>query len=164
MGDCDVRNRWRAAHAARHLARLGDEATLLALVKTYGRQEDRAFRAGGAPFYWLAANLWFTLAWDRIALERPTIATIAGQTLFFIATKQDLPHLILRSIARDGCRKLLATGQLALNPAQHDRLNAVNKSPFPAAAVTRSDQMHRRGFGQGKRFSFDQLDTLRVLV
>ena len=161
MGDCDVRNRWRAAHAARRLARLGDETTLHALVETYGRTQDRAFRASGVPFYWLAANLWFALAWDRIALERPKIAGVAGQTLFRIATSQALPHLILRSIARDGCRKLLSAGQLSLKPAQHARLDAVNESPLPAATVTSSDQMRRRGFGQGNRFRFDETDTLR---
>ena len=33
MGDCDLRLRWRAAHAVRRLARTGDQATLKALVK-----------------------------------------------------------------------------------------------------------------------------------
>ena len=161
MGDCDVRNRWRAGHGARRLARLGDEAPLHALVETYGRREDRAFRAGGVPFYWLGANLWFALTWDRIAFERPKIAGIAGQTLFCIATNQALPHLILRSIARDGCSKLLAAGQLSLESAEHDRLRTVNESPFPVATVTSSELMRRRGFGRGNRFKFDETDTLR---
>ncbi len=162
MGDCDLRNRWRAAHGARRLARLGDEATLRALVETYGRQEDRGFRVGGVPFYWLGANLWFALAWDRIAFERPEIARVAGQTLFSVAVDEGFPHLILRSLAQDACSKLVSSGELSLTSAERDRLNVVNESPFPMVAVTPAERMDRLGLGdQGSRFRFDQTDTLR---
>ena len=44
MGDCDHRQRWRAAHAVRRLARTGDEATLAALAAEYRRREEPVFR------------------------------------------------------------------------------------------------------------------------
>ena len=78
MGDCDLRLRWRAAHAVRRLARTGDEATLMALVAEYRRREERVFRARNFEFYWLAARLWFVLAWDRVAGERPESGAGAG--------------------------------------------------------------------------------------
>ena len=162
MGDCDVRNRWRAAHGARRLARLGDETTLRALVETYGRREDRGFRAGGVPFYWLGANLWFALAWDRIAFEKPRIARVAGRRLFSVATDETFPHLVLRSIAQDACIKLMSLGELALTSAERDRLKLVNESPFPMVPVTLTEQVGRLGFGDGgSRFRFDETDTLR---
>ena len=58
LGDCDLRMRWRAAHAIRRLARTGDEATLAALVAEYHRREEPVFRGHDLEFYWLAARLW----------------------------------------------------------------------------------------------------------
>ena len=52
MGDIDVRIRWRAAHAARRLARLGDTDTLDSLVGLYKRTAEASYRQSDAPFYW----------------------------------------------------------------------------------------------------------------
>ena len=161
MGDCDVRNRWRAAHGARRLARLEDETTLRALAETYGRREDRAFRADGAPFYWQGANLWFVLAWDRIADEMPTVVGVAGRVLFSIADDQAFPHVLLRSIARDACRKLVAAKELSLSLSEHYRLSMVNQSPLPTAAAKPAERLNQLGFSDlRRRFRFDQTDTL----
>ena len=168
MGDCDLRLRWRAAHAVRRLARTGDEATLAALAAEYDRREEPAFRGRGVEFYWLAARLWFVVAWDRIALERPGLAGGVGRTLLRIALDDSFPHLLIRSFARDACEKLVSAGHLSLTSGEDSRLRCVNETPVPrvsAASVVRKTIGVGRmgGFAHGRedrRFHFDETDTL----
>ena len=168
LGDCDLRLRWRAAHAARRLARTGNEATLAALIAEYRRRDEPVFRGRDLDFYWLAARLWFVLAWDRIAGESPDLAARAGPTLLEIALDYSFPHLLVRSFARDACEKLAATGHLSLTSEQNSRLACVNESPVPRAPEepgvrkTLSSGL-RDGFTSvhdGRRFKFDPIDTL----
>ena len=168
MGDCDLRLRWRAAHAVRRLARTGDEATLAALVAEYHRREEPTFRGRDFEFYWLAARLWFVLAWDRIALERPELAGHFGSALLEIALDESFPHLLVRSFARDACEKLVATGHLSLTTEQSSRLACVNESPVPRlpadAGVGKTIRFgHFDGFAYDRKvrcFSFNTIDTL----
>ena len=169
MGDCDLRLRWRAAHAVRRLARTGGEATLMALVAEYRRREERVFRARDFEFYWLAARLWFVLAWDRIAGERSESAARTGSTLLDIALDDSFPHLLIRSFARDACEKLTAAGHLTLTTEESSRLARVNEAPLPRVPADPSVRKsmggyrHRDGFSydnDGRRFQFDWIDTL----
>ena len=166
MGDCDLRLRWRAAHAVRRLARTGDEATLAELVAEYSRREERVFR--GYDFYWLAARLWFVLAWDRVAGERSELAGHAGPTLLRIALDDTFPHLLVRSFARDACAKLVVAGRLVLTSEDSTRLAHVNESPVPRVPAV-SRVRNAIGLGHGadfayrkdvRRFEFDPVDTL----
>ena len=169
MGDCDLRLRWRAAHAVRRLARTGGDATLMALVAEYGRREDRVFRARDFEFYWLAARLWFVLAWDRVAGERPESAARTGSALLEIALDDSFPHLLIRSFARDACEKLTAAGYLSLTTEESCRLARVNEAPLPRVPAdpsvrkTMGGYRHRDGFSydnEDRRFQFDWTDTL----
>lgn len=160
MGDYDLRMRWRAAHAVRRLARLGDVPTLSALADQYGRREEAAFRSSRLEFYWLAARLWFVAAWDRVAGERPEVAAHAGRLLLQIALDDSFPHLLVRSFARDACKKLSKAGILSLSPGERSALRRVNESPVPRSAASRRAG---RGFprdDRGRRFEFDSMDTL----
>ena len=168
LGDCDLRLRWRAAHAVRRLARTGDEATLAALAAEYGRREEPAFRGQGFEFYWLAARLWFVVAWDRIALERPGLAGGVGRMLLRIALDDSFPHLLIRSFARDACEKLMSAGRLSLTSEEGSRLRRVNETPLPRVSAT---SVARKTIGVGRmggfaydredrRFHFDETDTL----
>ena len=166
MGDCDLRQRWRAAHAVRRLARTGNETTLAALVTEYSRREERVFR--GHDFYWLAARLWFVLVWDRVAGERPDVAGYAGSTLLRIALDDSFPHLLVRSFARDACAKLAVSGRLVLTSEDSTRLAQINESPLPRIPAA-SRVRNTIGFGRGadfayrkhvRRFEFDPVDTL----
>ncbi len=98
LGDVDLRMRWRGAHALRRLARLAETACLYAVANFYDRTEELAFRARGVPFYWLAARLWFVIAWDRIAGEHPGAGEPRGQLLLRIALSDDLPHVLIRAL------------------------------------------------------------------
>ena len=169
MGDCDLRLRWRAAHAVRRLARTGDETTLAALAAEYGRREEPVFRGRDLGFYWLAARLWFVLAWDRVAAERPELTACAGPTLLEIAFDDSFPHLLVRSFARDACEKLTAAGHLSLTAEERSRLACVNETPVPRVPSDPGVRKTIDGFGHWdgfahdrstRRFEFDTTDTL----
>ena len=160
LGDCDLRLRWRAAHAIRRLARVGDVDTLEALINEYNRLEEQAFRGRGDPFYWLAARLWFVLSWDRIAGETPNVATRAANVLLEIAVSESFPHVLVRSFARDACEKLVSAGYISPRDEELNQLRLVNKSLLP-----RSQKSHSAhgsfGYGnEGRRFHFNTTDTL----
>ena len=159
MGDCDLRLRWRAAHAVRRLARTGEEATLKALIGEYDRREETVFRGRNFAFYWLAARLWFVLTWDRIVGETPNQARNAACILLRIALDDSFPHLLVRSFARDACEKLVAAGQLSLTDAEYDHLKSVNETFLPRNPTTRRRPVfsHR---DQDRRFHFNSIDTL----
>ena len=168
MGDCDLRLRWRAAHAVRRLARTGDGAPLAALTAEYDRREEPAFRGRGFEFHWLAARLWFVVTWDRIALERPGLTGGVGRALLRIALDDSFPHMLIRSFARDACEKLVSAGHLSLTSEEDSRLRCVNETPLPrvsAAPGARKTMGVGRmdGFACGRedrRFHFDETDTL----
>ena len=158
MGDCDVRLRWRAAHATRRLARLGEESTLRALLDLYDRRGELTFRDRESSFYWLAARLWFVVTWDRVAGERAAVGRMAAAKLLQIALDESFPHMLIRSFAKDACEKLVAAGYLRPSSIRRSALESVNKSPFPPARV---DTGVSRSFGaSGERFRFNTLDTL----
>jgi hypothetical protein len=160
MGDFDLRNRWRAAHAVRRLARVDDKPTLKYLIAQYGRRDEIAFRAPRLNFYWLAARLWFVIAWDRVSGERPDIASLAGPTLLQIALDDSFPHLLVRSFARDACEKLEATGHLVLGPDEKTSLGRVNETQIARAPAAKSTRRHFSHKDEKRRFKFDSMDTL----
>lgn len=162
MGDFDVRVRWRAAHAMRRLARLGSVATLQAFVSEYQRDQEALFRSSDLDFYWIAARLWYVIAWDRVASELPQVGSLAGTMLLRIAHDQDFPHLLVQSFARDACLKLVAAGQLTLKPAEIDRLKKVASSPLEHQPAPAGHRRGRRGHARddGRRFHFDPMDSV----
>lgn len=162
MGDYDVRVRWRAAHAVRRMARLGAEPVLRALIAEYGRQEEKLFRSPRLDFYWIAARLWFVIAWDRVVGEMPQLGTLVGPTLLTIARDEDFPHLLVRSFARDTCLRLLAAGKLALEPKALEELEGVARSHLVPQPAPTYHTHGRRGLVSDKerRFHFDPMDTI----
>lgn len=162
MGDYDVRVRWRAAHAIRRLARLGATDELAALVEEYGRRDETSFRSPRLDYYWIAARLWFVIAWDRIACEVPQMGALAGTRLLEIATDEDFPHLLVRSFARDSCFKLAAADALALDSAASAQLEAVGRSPLKPESVTgKQPGGRRRSVDEAeRRFQFDPMDSI----
>lgn len=162
MGDYDVRVRWRAAHAVRRLARLGAEAVLRAFVAEYGRRQETLFRSPRLDFYWIAARLWFVIAWDRIAGEMPRLGALANATLLAVARDEAFPHLLVRSFARDACLKLLAAGQLALETAELEELEGVARSHLEPQPAPTGRPRVRRDYArdEGRRFQFDPMDSV----
>lgn len=162
LGDYDVRVRWRAAHAIRRLARLTATAELEALISEYGRQKETVFRSSKLEFYWIAARLWFVIAWDRIASEVPDVGQLAGPVLLAVAYEEDFPHVLVRSFARDACLKLVGAGQLSLGPVELEQLEGVARSqlaPQPAPEHRSRGSRSRRN-GKERRFHFNSMDTI----
>ncbi|CAH0446048.1 hypothetical protein [Ralstonia pseudosolanacearum] len=160
MGDHDLRMRWRAAHMVRRLARTGDVASLHALINQYSRREDEVFRSPKLPFYWLAARLWFVIAWARVVKERPNIGCAAGPVLLQIALDETFPHVLVRAFARDACETLMAEGHLSLTAEQKSSLEKVNETTLPRAPAKESRRRHFQEQDSGRRFKFDWMDTL----
>lgn len=162
MGDYDVRVRWRAVYAVRRLARLGASDELEALIGEYSRREETVFRSPTLDFYWLAARLWFALAWDRVAGEAPDMGALAGQVLHTTALDEDFPHVFVRSFARDACLKLVEAGKLTLSETALVELKMVARSTLPPHAPPKRPWEKPRGQGgdAGRRFEFDSMDTI----
>jgi hypothetical protein len=164
MGDIDVRLRWRAGHALRRLARLGDTASLDEHLKQFARREEPAFRYHDGPFYWLAAKQWAVMTWTRIASERPQVGVRARDALFDTATDPALPHLLIQLMARDGCLALSTMGVVTWTAQEANAIQAVGVTPHPRKHISQKrgglGRYERRDGRKVRRFDFDGLDTL----
>jgi hypothetical protein len=164
MGDVDVRIRWRAAHVARRLARLGDAGVIHKIVELYDRTSESAFRKPDAPFYWLAARFWLMMVLDRITAETPSAVECHGQLLLKIARDDEFPHILVRSFAKSAACKLVESGALVLDATQRDALQRANTSPVRRKKSRkpphRSFDRYRYRGCEERRFHFDPLDTL----
>jgi hypothetical protein len=164
MGDLDLRNRWRAAHAARSLARLGATGTLNHMVELYDRTSEQSYRRPDAPFYWLASRLWLVIALNRIASETPSAARSHAHRLLEIACDEGFPHVIIRSYAKSAVCKLVERGVVTLDAGQLAALNRANTSPIrrkkPPKSHDASFDRYRYEDREGRRFTFNGMDTL----
>lgn len=164
MGDIDLRVRWRAAHCARSLARLGVIGVIDELVRQYPNISERSYRRPEAPFYWLAARLWLVIALDRIALESPAAVRRQAGKLLEIATDEVLPHVILRAFAKSAVSKLVESGEIELDGVQQAELERSNSSPIrrKKSRELRDTSFDRYNYvrKKGRRFTFDSMDTL----
>ncbi|MCP4002719.1 MAG: hypothetical protein GY725_00855 [bacterium] len=163
MGDVDVRMRWRAAHAVRQLVRLGESGIVAELMTLYGRDVEASFRVPEAPFYGLAARLWLVIALERVASESPSAMAEHGDALVDIACDENLPHVLLRALARSALQKLSASGVVTLDEETGAALETANVSPIPRRRARGS--RHFFGlFGPAdtaeRRFNFDSMFTL----
>ncbi|MBU0525851.1 MAG: hypothetical protein KJ643_26805 [Gammaproteobacteria bacterium] len=160
FGDVDIRMRWRAAHAARRLARTQDIGSLGALINQYERRGDPAFRSDGLTFYWIAARLWLVIAFERISKEQPKLIEAGAATLLDIALDDEFPHFLVRSFARDACENLVSAGQLALPPELAARLANVNQTNLARSPADKSKKRYISERNEGRRFRFDSLDSI----
>ncbi len=164
LSDVDLRTRWRAAHAMRRLARLGDSNTLTEIVNQYERIEEKGFRAVGTPFYWLAARLWLMISLDRISHETPELSKPFIEKLLNIALSDDFPHMLIRAYATDACLKLSENGYVQLDSTNIGALQRIN-SPSnidKSSRVGRTESFESCGISDdSRRFEFDWMDTLR---
>ena len=141
---------------------MGAEAVVGAFVAEYGRREETLFRSPRLEFYWIAARLWFVIAWDRVASEVPLVGALAGQRLLAIARDEDFPHLLVRSFARECCLKLFAAGQLPLDASAIEELEGVGQSRLTSQPAPKGRPRGRRGHvsDEGRRFQFDPMDSI----
>jgi hypothetical protein len=162
MGDVDTRIRWRAAHAARRLARLRVETAFKAIFANYNRTSDASFRDPTAPYYWLGGRLWLMLVAARVADERPEAILPFVDTLVGISLDSTFPHVLVRECAKAAVISLVSAGHVALEPDTLDRLFLTNTSPYARTPVNEGE---RSSFEwrdtKDRRFNFNTMDTTR---
>jgi hypothetical protein len=163
LSDADLAIRWRAAHAVRSLFWLQQSSVLDALVSRYGVASEPSFRAKGAPFYWLAARLWLTIAVARACKDRPELGARYAGYLLSILDDKEFPHVVVREFARQGISELTEAGVLALTMDQKKSLANVNSSNLRKKRRLRhlDHEEHKAAKRDERRFQFDAMDTLR---
>lgn len=163
MSDCDVRNRWLAAHSFRRIVLAGEQDILPAFLDVYDRQTEESFRAPKSPFYWIASRLWWNIAVCRLAHERPDLLSAYGDRLVKIATDGKLPHVLIRAFAKDAAQTLLANGQLKLPVPQKRALAEANTSRIPNKSRERlyPKATDEPSVKANRQFEFDGLDTIQ---
>ncbi|MFL9992412.1 hypothetical protein PQR34_14460 [Paraburkholderia sediminicola] len=163
LSDADLAVRWRAAHGVRGLFWLKASSVLDELVACYRIGREGSFRADGAPFYWLAARLWLTIAVSRACNDRPEYAVRYAGYLLSIVDEEEFPHLLIRMFAKRGVMVLANAGLLRLTANQLRSLSKVDSSHLRKTRRPREldrEDAAMRG-GDERRFQFDSLDTLR---
>lgn len=164
LSDASLTVRWRAAHAVRSLFWLEASDVTDELVSRYNILSETSFRATGAPFYWLAARLWLTIAISRACTDRPTFAARYANYLFSVLEDVTFPHVIVRTFAKQGAMALANAGALQLTKQQREAIFAVDGSTLPKKERPRDlsfEDDRTMGAGQQRNFHFDALDTLR---
>jgi hypothetical protein len=164
LSDCDVRIRWRAAHAIRRLALFGNAEIVNELLKLYSKKNEPVFRAPNAPFYWMSARLWLMIALSRVANEAPSALKGHMESLFAIATDQEFPHLLIRAFAKDAVIALSGHPSFVLSTRKRKLLDKANRSSLPdkIAKKFNGHQLHRNAQSSrdSSRFDFDPIDTI----
>ncbi|GAP13240.1 hypothetical protein LARV_00991 [Longilinea arvoryzae] len=164
LGDFDARIRWRAAHAIRRMAQSGNLEIIDELVHLFNRTDEASFRDPNAPFYWLAAQLWLVITFERIASETPSAISKHGLWLLEIATNDDFPHVLLRSFAKSAVLKLIKSGYIEIDLSQRNALDRANTSPIPRRKGRDSYKVgfdkYSRQEKKDRKFRFDSMDTL----
>jgi hypothetical protein len=160
LGDVDVRNRWKAAHALRVLMRLGHVNLLPKVLKCRPNNMSFVFAAPTVPFHFLTAEVWLAMALSRIACETPKV--IAENAKMILSLVQgNTPHLLVSMHIK---RSLSAAAEV-------EKLNDVSVNDYLNLAMPIAgrkevgDRYGRRGFGhatsqENVRFHFDSMDVL----
>jgi hypothetical protein len=100
LGLPHARDRWRAAHAVRTLAKLGRWKVVDELFKRLDASGAGPYQDQRLPFFRMHAQQWFLLAIARIALDHPSEIRRHRQRLEAIALDDSFPHVGLRETAR----------------------------------------------------------------
>jgi hypothetical protein len=164
LGDVSLAIRWRAAHAVRALFELECAEVIDHLIQRYARRDELSFRSKNAPFYWVAARLWLTIAISRACVDNPAFASRYANFLLSILSDADFPHLLAMSFAKQGLEVLAFTGAVKLTPAQKTLVRTACTSPLPKQKRPKdldSGGDRAESTSEGRRFHFDSMDTLR---
>ncbi|MDX8496415.1 NACHT domain-containing protein [Mesorhizobium sp. VK22B] len=100
LGSPNARTRWRAAHAVRRSVELNQPEVVEHLMGRIHSMDAGAFQDRSTNFFFLNAKLWLMLAMARIALDQPDRVVTYRQILEEIAFSTDLPHVLMRELAR----------------------------------------------------------------
>ncbi|MGY3606984.1 MULTISPECIES: hypothetical protein [unclassified Bradyrhizobium] len=165
MSDIDTRIRWRAAHTARRLAKLGADGGVTALFAEYHRKSDDAFRDPASPYYWITARLWTVMSAARIAHETPGSLLNVHKTILDIALDNDFPHYSVREYAKSTVIALHECGAASWDAATFEQIRRINVTPFSLDQRKEHNAPHlNRDDRKGGRFDFGYDTVEHVLT
>ena len=123
--------RWRAAHAARSLARFGRWQAMDALIARYSSEDAHPYQASDLRFYCLHARLWLLIALARTAHDFPDAVSQHSGLLKTVALDAEFPHALFRHSASKALLYCAERGSLKLSESELHALRQINTSPFP---------------------------------
>ena len=168
LGSPVVPLRWRAAHAVRRLASLGQVDLLHELSKSYPEKGDPSFGHPDAPAYILSSRLWFIVGLARAAWEAPSTVLSLKHFLFVIGEDNEFPHVLIKAFAQLALRGLVANCPGEMSESERRRVDAINRPQIPKAESKHPNyystfEKYGTDHTKGRRFDFDTMDTLPYL-
>ncbi len=167
FGHPDKRVRWRALHAARAIIKLPNQALLEELVNLSWSETVGAFRSPQLEFYWMSAQTWLMLLFQRLSDECPQVLQKHAQAIADHALNCAFPHAQIRELAKQAALRIVKHEPRALTSDIAEQLRFAN---HPSACIyprdNRSDSLNT-SWAQvdrttaERRFSFDEKDTVR---
>lgn len=133
LGSPIAKERWRAAHALRSVARHGQWGIIERLFVLFDAPDAGAFQDRSLPFFKYHAQLWLLLAVGRIALDFPDQVARFRSRLEAIAFDDKFPHAGLHEAACKALRHCLAGKRDTDSKKLLSRIAKVNVSKFPLA-------------------------------
>jgi hypothetical protein len=125
-----ARDRWRAAHAVRTLAKLGRWTVIDELFERFDASGAGPFQDQRLPFFTMHAQQWFLLAIARIALDHPREIRRHRQRLEAIALNDRFPDVSLREPARRALMSCLKNERSKAAARTLKKLEKVHVSAF----------------------------------
>jgi hypothetical protein len=130
LGLPDARDRWRAAHAVRTLAKFGRWKVIDELFERLDASGAGPFQDQRLPFFTMHAQQWFLLAIARIALDHPREIRRHRQRLEAIALNDRFPDVGLREPARRALMSCLKNERSKAAARTIKKLQKVHVSAF----------------------------------
>ena len=130
LGLPDARDRWRAAHAVRTLAKFGRWTVIEELFERLDASSAGPFQDQRLPFFTMHAQQWFLLAIARIALDHPREIRRHRQRLEAIALNDRFPNVGLREPARRALMSCLKNERSKAAARTIKKLQNVHVSAF----------------------------------
>lgn len=162
FGHPDRRIRWRAAHAARHMVRLGKSDILGALAQHLCNRHISPFSPPDMAFYSLAATQWFFLLIDKLSKEMPEAIVPLADVIVETVESESQGHALIAHFCRRAALRLISQQPKLFAAAKIARIQRANKPRVRKHGATkessdREDSYHHQS---STRFHFDSLDTL----
>lgn len=130
LGLPHARDRWRAAHAVRTLARLGRWTVIDQLFERLDASGAGPFQDQRLPFFTMHAQQWFLLAIARIALDHPREIRRHRKRLEAVAFNDRFPDVGLREPARRALMSCLKGERSKVAARTIRKLQKVHVSAF----------------------------------
>lgn len=148
--------RWEAAHVVRGLCSLGRDKTLSHLLTLAKSAAGGPFADAGLHFYDMHARQWLLIALARVTQDYPRMLAPHADFLIDVALN-GVPHVLIRGFAAKAALELLKSGAVKRDSGLEQRLENVNKSPFPVVTSKNYDRMRRTNAEDDEE---DREDTL----